>query len=349
MPHTRISVVDAALTKPSVSRSGTLVATGSYGPTVSLWRVDEAGEWSRAGSVTQPRPLGGAYVCALSPSGTILATAPTSGGSVQLWDVRDPADPEPLADPVPLGTRFTSALAFSPDGATLVTGADDFSVQLWDIADPARPVPWGAPLTGPENLVRSTTISPDGRSLVVTSADSRIYAWDIADPRAAIRTEIFGGHDAGVNTAAFGRDGDVLVTGSDDHRVLMWDRDAAGNFTARPTALRGHSGTVYSVSITRDGTKAVSGSDDGTIRLWDVSDAESMREVGGPITDTGVGRWQVVFRPNGSVVAAGGDGVLRMWNLEADVVAERICHSTSGRISDILPQFDLPVPGREVC
>lgn len=349
MPHTRISVVDAALTKPSVSRSGTLVATGSYGPSVSLWRVDEEDDWSRAGSVTLPRPLGGAYVSALSPSGTILATAPTSGGSVQLWDVRDPAAPKPFADPVPLGTRFTSALAFSPDGATLVTGADDFSVQLWDIADPARPVPWGDPLTGPGNLVRSATISPDGRSLVVTSADSRIYAWNITDPRAATPVAVDGGHDAGVNAAAFGRDGDVLVTGSDDHRVLMWDRDAAGNFTARPTGLRGHTGTVYSVSITRDGTRAISGSDDGTIRLWDVSDADGMREVGGPITDTGVGRWQVVFRPDGSVVAAGGDGVLRMWDLDASTIAERVCRSTSGRVSDFLPQFDLPLPGREVC
>ncbi|MFZ3394013.1 WD40 repeat domain-containing protein [Rhodococcus sp. 7Tela_A2] len=349
MPHTRISVVDAALTKPSVSRAGDLVATGSYGPTVSLWRVDDAGDWDRAGGVTLPRPLGGAYVCALSPSGTVLATAPTSGGSVQLWDVRDPADPRPFADPVPLGTRFTSSLAFSPDGATLVTGADDFSVQLWDIADPAAPVPWGDPLTGPENLVRTAVISPDGRSLVVASADSSIYAWDIADPRAPIPTTVSGGHDAGVNAAAFGREGDVLVTGSDDHGVLMWDRDVAGNFTARPQALRGHTGTVYSVSITRDGTKAISGSDDGTIRLWDVSDAEGMREVGGPITDTGVGRWQVVFRPNGTVVAAGGDGVLRMWNLDAAAVAQRVCRSTSGRVSDILPRFDLPAPAREVC
>ena len=349
MPHTRISVVDAALTKPSVSRAGDLVATGSYGPTVSLWRVDDAGDWDRAGGVTLPRPLGGAYVCALSPSGTVLATAPTSGGSVQLWDVRDPADPRPFADPVPLGTRFTSSLAFSPDGATLVTGADDFSVQLWDIADPAAPVPWGDPLTGPENLVRTAVISPDGRSLVVASADSSIYAWDIADPRAPIPTTVSGGHDAGVNAAAFGREGNVLVTGSDDHGVLMWDRDVAGNFTARPQALRGHTGTVYSVSITRDGTKAISGSDDGTIRLWDVSDAEGMREVGGPITDTGVGRWQVVFRPNGTVVAAGGDGVLRMWNLDAAAVAQRVCRSTSGRVSDILPRFDLPAPAREVC
>ena len=102
--------------------------------------------------------------------GTILATAPTSGGSVRLWDVADPEHPRPLGEPLRLGTRFTSELAFTPDGRTLVTGADDQSVTLWNVTDPVRPVPRGAPLTGPTNLVRSATVSPDGRSLVVASA-----------------------------------------------------------------------------------------------------------------------------------------------------------------------------------
>ncbi|UYP19852.1 WD40 repeat domain-containing protein [Rhodococcus sp. Z13] len=349
MPHTRIAVADTALTRPAISRAGDLVATGSYGPDISLWRVGADGDWTRAGGIELPRPLGGAYVCALSPSGTVLATAPTSGGSVQLWDVRDPSSPKPLGEPVALGTRFTSALGFGPDGTTLVTGSDDFSVQLWDIADPAHPVPWGDPLEGPRNLVRVATISPDGRSLVVTSADSDIYAWDITDPRQPKRVDVADGHTGGVNGAAFGKDGDVLVTGGDDHVVRVWDRDDAGNFTLRPTALEGHSGTVYSVSIDRTATRAVSGSDDGTIRLWDVSDPDDMREMGGPVTDIGVGRWQVVLAPDGTIVGAGGDGVLRTWGLDADAVVSRICRSTSARLEDVLDRFELPPPAREVC
>lgn len=349
MPQTRVAVADGALTRPAIDRSGTLVATGSYGPDVTLWRVGRGGEWNRAGGIALPRPLGGAYVCALSPSGTILATAPTSGGSVQLWDVRDPSAPKPFGDPVPLATRFTSAVAFGPDGTTLVTGADDFSVQLWDIADPAEPVPWGEPLTGPKNLVRSAAVSPDGRSLVVTSADSEIYAWDVTDPRSPGRVNVTGGHATGVNTAAFGGSSDVLVTGGDDHDVVVWDRAESGDFVARDTRLSGHSGTVYSVSITPDGTRAVSGSDDGTVRLWDVADPDGMHEIGGPVTEIGTGRWQVTFAPDGTIVAAGGDGLLRTWGLDADAVVARICRSTSVRLDDVLDRYELPAPPNGVC
>lgn len=349
MPHTRLAVSSAALTRPAIDRSGNLVATGSYGPDVTLWRVNGDGDWSRAGGIELPRPLGGAHVCGLSPSGTILATAPTSGGSVQLWDVRDPASPSPFGEPLSLDTRFTSALAFGPDGSTLLTGADDFSVQLWDIADPADPKPWGEPLDGPQNLVRRAAISPDGRSLVVTSADSEIYAWDITDPRSPRRVTVSGGHRAGVNGVEFGRDGEVLVTGGDDHSVVVWDRDAEGNFHARDAELNEHSGTIYSVAVDPDGTRAISGSDDGTIRLWDISDPNDMHAIGGPITDIGTGRWQVAFKPDGTVIAGGGDGLLRTWRLGTDVVVDRICRSTSGRIDEVLALFDLPPPVRGMC
>src|SRR5690606_6413736 len=106
---------------------------------------------------------------------------------------------------------------------------------------------------------------------------------------------------------------------------------------------------VYSVSVSPDGRRVVSGSDDGTVRLWDVSDPEEMRAVGGPITETGVGRWQVVFQPDGTVAAAGGDGVVRTWDLDPRNVTDRICSSTAGRLRELLPQYDLPDPGHEVC
>ncbi|MFD6856992.1 NACHT and WD repeat domain-containing protein [Rhodococcus sp. NPDC060090] len=348
MPHRRVFVSPAALTLPVTDGTGNLVATGSYDAVVRLWHVGEDG-WSRVGQVELTRPLGGGYVSALSPSGTILAAAATSGGSVELWDVANPASPRRLGEPLALTTRFTSALTFGPKGTTLVTGDDDYSVQLWDLSDPAAPRPWGPPLVGPTNLVRHAEISPDGRSLVLTSADGRIYAWDITDRSAPRSVPVTQGHSAGVNGVSFAPDSSVLVTGGDDHQVVVWDRDEAGGFTARATKLRGHTGTVYSVSVSPDGSRVVSGSDDGTVRLWDVSDPDAMRAVGGPITDTGVGRWQAMFHPNGTVIAAGGDGVLRTWSLDAEAVVERICSSTSGQLRELLPQFGLPLPRDEAC
>ncbi|MGV9747845.1 nSTAND1 domain-containing NTPase [Rhodococcus zopfii] len=349
LPRGRVGVSESALTLPSTDRSGRLAATGGYDSVVNLWRIDERGRWSQAAAIDLPRPLGGANGVALSPSGTILAIAPTSGGSVRLWDVADPQQPRPLGESVDLGTRFTSELAFTPDGSTLVTGADDRSVTLWDVSEPAHPVPRGEPLTGPTNLVRSAAVSPDGRSLVVASADGAIYAWDISDPDRPRAVPVAGGHEAGVNGVSFGAGGSVLATGGDDHAVIIWDRGDDGGFTARDTPLRGHTGTVYSVSVSPDGDIVASGSDDGTVRLWDVAAPQAMKALGGPITDTGVGRWQVLFLPDGTVAAAGGDGVIRTWGLDPEDITEHICSSTTGKVSAVLPQFELPAGGLDVC
>ncbi|MFZ2526779.1 MAG: WD40 repeat domain-containing protein [Rhodococcus sp. (in: high G+C Gram-positive bacteria)] len=349
LPRGRIGISDSALTMPSIDGSGRLAATGGYDSVVNLWSIDDRGRWGPASAMDLPRPLGGAVVVALSPPGTLLATAPTSGGSVRLWDVADPRRPRPLGAPLRVDTRFTSALAFTPDGATLVTGANDRSVTLWDVTDPADPVPRGEPLTGPTNLVRSAAVSPDGRSFVVASADGGIYAWDISDPDRPVPVPVSGRHDAGVHGVSFGAGGAVLATGGDDHTVIIWDRGADGGFTARDAPLHGHTGTVYSVSVSPNAGIVASGSDDGTIRLWDVASPDAMRALGGPITDTGVGRWQVLFLPDGRVAAAGGDGMIRTWDLDPDGIAEDICASTTGEISAVLPQFELPDEVLDVC
>lgn len=350
LPRGRVPVADSALTLPAIDRTGSLVATGGYNATVPLWRIGPDGRWSPLGAVNRPRPLGGAVTTALSPSASTLATASTTDGEIHLWDVRDPTVPRLWANPIVTETRFTSELAFGPDGTTLVTGDDDHSLVLWDVSDPARPAPWGAPLGGPTNLIRAAAFAPDGRHLVVASADGSLYAWNVADPAAPVPVPVSNGHATGVNALAFSADGNVLATGGDDHTVRVWDRGPDGSFTVRPEALRGHTGTVYSVSVTPNGHEVVSGGDDGTVRLWHVGDPEDMHPVGGPITDIGVGRWQVGFLPgSNAVIAAGGDGMVRTWGLDVESIIARICAATTGRITASLPQSDLPVAGRTVC
>jgi WD40 repeat protein len=62
-------------------------------------------------------------------------------GTVQLWDVADPANPRPLGKPLAPGGKAAevSSAAISPDGRTLVAGDDAGTMQLWDISHPTSP------------------------------------------------------------------------------------------------------------------------------------------------------------------------------------------------------------------
>lgn len=351
LPRTAVPVSDAALTLPSISRDGTLMATGGYDSVIRLWRFDDTGAPRRVSATELPRPFGGAHMVALSPDASLMATAPTTGGQVQVWDVRDPEHPRALGGPIETRTRFTWELAFSPDGRTLATGDDDTSVRLWNLDDPARPVPRGESLAGPSNLVRTVAFSPDGASLVAVDADGGMFAWDVTDPARPAPVDVTGaGGGGGINGVSFRPDGGAVATGTDDQTVVVWDRADDGSMTVRPQELRGHSGTVYSVSFDSAGRYVVSGSDDGTVRLWDVSDAGAMREVGGPIATDGSGRWQVVFLPGSeTVVAADGDGVLRAWRLDVDAIIERICSASAELTGQQETDFELSGSARGEC
>jgi len=87
-------------------------------------------------------------------------------------------------------------VAFSPDGATIVSGSYDKTIKVWDAGTFARQIPHPAPkLSAPtldtaslelkaekqsahSDTVRSVAFSPDGLSIVSGSDDETIKVWD---------------------------------------------------------------------------------------------------------------------------------------------------------------------------
>ena len=67
---------------------------------------------------------------------------------MRLWNLTDPAHPEPLGQPLYGHTARVTSVAFSPDGHTLASGSGDDTIRLWNLTDPAHPAPLGQPLTG---------------------------------------------------------------------------------------------------------------------------------------------------------------------------------------------------------
>ena len=80
------------------------------------------------------------------------------------------------------------------------------------------------------------------------------------------QTAVLSGHTYVVTSLTFSSDGTLLVSGSRDDTVKLWDVQTGGVIKT----FRGHTDCVLSVAISADCTMIISGSSDKTIHLWDI-------------------------------------------------------------------------------
>ncbi len=106
------------------------------------------------------------------------------------------------------------------------------------------------------------------------------------------------GHQNSIGPVAFSPDGSLLVSGSDDRTLRLWDA-ATGEQVGRP--FTGHQRAVRGGRVQPDGTRIVSGADDNTVRIWDVDSAE---QIGGPLTGHTAVVLAVAFSPDGTRIAS---------------------------------------------
>ena len=109
------------------------------------------------------------------------------------------------------------ALAFSPDGARIVSGG--WKLHLWDTASYANL----AVGSEPDRWIAAVAFDRDGGRIASGNTnDSMVRLWD---PAAANVTRILRGHAANVRSVAFSPDGRRLFTGSYDHTIKVWSFD----------------------------------------------------------------------------------------------------------------------------
>jgi WD40 repeat protein len=97
--------------------------------------------------------------------------------------------------------------------------------------------------------------------------------FELAGGIAVIQT----GHSSAITAEAFSADGRLLLSGSEDGTLKLWEVTTGREIRT----LAGHSSPITAVCFAPDGRFALSGSDSGGVMLWEVSTGRRMRSFEG--------------------------------------------------------------------
>jgi WD40 repeat protein len=111
------------------------------------------------------------------------------------------------------------------------------------------------------------------------------------------------GHGSEVPAVAFSPDGRMLVTGSHEPALTLWDVTNPGR-PQRLSTAQGHTGSTWAVAFSPDGRTMATGSADSTIILWDVSNPAKPDRLA---TIEGDQTWvrSIALSPDGRLLLAG--------------------------------------------
>ncbi|KAJ3124884.1 POC1 centriolar protein A [Nowakowskiella sp. JEL0407] len=115
------------------------------------------------------------------------------------------------------------------------------------------------------------------------------------------------GHRNAVRSVAISKDGNSIVSGSEDHSIKVWDAKTGEEIRS----LSGHDDYVNAVAVSHEGCLVVSGSEDALTKIWNLHTGKEIR------TLSGHENWinSVAISVDGSLILSGSDDkTVKLWN-----------------------------------
>ena len=245
------------------------------------------------------------------------------------------------------------AVSAAPDGR-IFTGSNDNTVKVWRDGVCVRTIKAHSYFSTPSrccraerasSAVRTTRPRRCGRSTACSSAPSRMTAtcvpsrrcptactswWPFDDGEVRLYhvdgtlVHTFEGHGE-VFAVASTRDGQHIISGSDDHLVKVWSVASK----SLVSTCAGHDGWILAVAAMPDGQRILSSSLDDTVRVWllDGTLKNTFSEL-----HTSPVEALVALPDNQHALSASVDRTVKLFNVNDGAVLRTFRHHTSGGV-----------------
>ncbi|KAJ4912191.1 Transducin family protein / WD-40 repeat family protein [Raphanus sativus] len=202
---------------------------------------------------------GGPFV--VSSDGSFIVCA--CGDAINIVDASDSS----VKSTIEGESDALTALALSPDDKLLFSAGHSRQIRVWDLETSKCIRTW----KGHEGPVMGMACHASGGLLATAGSDRKVLVWDVDG---GFCTHYFKGHKGVVSSVLFHPDlnKNVLISGSDDATVRVWDLMAKNTEKKCLAILDKHFSAVSSIALSEDGLTLLSAGRDKVVNVWDLQD-----------------------------------------------------------------------------
>ena len=165
----------------------------------------------------------------------------------------------------------------------------------------------------------SCRFDPAGRFVFAGCEDDTVQRWDLKADPAKTKPVAFTAHDGWVFAMAVSKDGQTLLSGGTDGKLIWWP--AAADAPKPLRTLAAHKGWIRGLAVSPDGAQLATCGNDHKVRLWSMADGKPQLDLPGHQKPV----YRVAYTADGKhLVSADLMGIVIQWDLKSGKEARRL-------------------------